>query len=381
MKLQKSSTRRLVMIMLILAFVGIAAIPVWAADIKIGLISSLTGPVSTYGQSVRNSVEMAVDEINAAGGINGSKINLIIQDDKGDATEAANVTRYLIDREQVALIIGPVITPCVMASAPIAQEAGIPLITPTGTGDSITAIGDYIFRAAYKDSLQGSAMARFAREVLGLKTAAIIYDIANDYSTGLMNAFKKTYEELGGKIVTIQSYTTGDRDFSAQLTSILMANPEGLFIPDYHSAAGPILLQASQFGINAAKLGVDGWDSPDLKPLSGGNDEGGYFINHYSPLDTREATVEFANKYRERYGQEPDALAALGYDAVLIVKATLEQANSTDPVVIKDAMGTVKNVVAATATIDMDPEGTPYKPLVILQIQDGIPIVVDRVYP
>ena len=164
MKLQKSSTRRMVMIMLILAFVGIAAIPVWAADIKIGLISSLTGPVSTYGQSVRNSVEMAVDEINAAGGINGSKINLIIRDDKGDATEAANVTRYLIDREQVVLIIGPVITPCVMASAPIAQEAGIPLITPTGTGDSITAIGDYIFRAAYKDSLQGSAMARFARK-------------------------------------------------------------------------------------------------------------------------------------------------------------------------------------------------------------------------
>lgn len=365
----------------ILALIGIIAAPAFAEEIKIGLISSLTGPVSTYGHSVRNAVQMAVDEINSSGGINGNKINLIVLDDKGDATEAANVTRYLIDREQVALVVGPVITPCVMASAPIAQEAGLPLITPTGTGDTITQIGDYIFRAAYKDSLQGSAVARFARENLGLQTAAIIYDIANDYSTGLMHAFQKTFTELGGKIVSVQSYTTGDRDFSAQLTSILVANPEGLFIPDYHSAAGPILLQASQFGIGAVKLGVDGWDSPDLKPLSGGNDEGGYFVNHYSPLDTREATVEFANKYRTRFGQEPDALAALGYDAMQIVKAALEKADSTDPVAIKDSMGTVKNVVAATADIDMDPEGTPYKPLVILQIKDGAPVLVDKVYP
>lgn len=381
MKCDKTTTRRLVIALLVLALAGIMATPVFAAEIKIGLITSLTGPVSTYGQSVRNAVQMAVDEINAAGGINGNKINLIVRDDKGDATEAANVTRYFIDREQVALIVGPVITPCVMASAPIAQEAGVPIITPTGTGDAITAIGEYVFRAAYKDSLQGSAMARFARENLGLSTAAIIYDIANDYSVGLMNAFRNTFEELGGEIVTIQSYTTGDRDFSAQLTSILIANPQGLFIPDYHSAAGPILLQASQFGIDAVKLGVDGWDSPDLKPLSGGNDEGGYFINHYSPQDTRPATVEFANKYKTLYNQEPDALAALGYDAIQIVKAALEKANSTDHDAIKDAMGTVKGVVAATADIDMDPEGTPYKPLVILQIKDGAPVLVDKVLP
>ncbi|HHT35561.1 MAG TPA: ABC transporter substrate-binding protein [Firmicutes bacterium] len=381
MKNSNSTTRRMVMVLLVMLIFGLFSVSAQAQEIKIGLISSLTGPVSTYGQSVRNAVEMGVEEINNAGGINGQKIALVISDDKGDATEAANIARYLIDREQVALIIGPVITPCVMSVAPIAQEAGVPLMTPTGTGDSITAIGDYIFRAAYKDSLQGKVMARFAAENLGLKRVAIMYDIANDYSVGLMNAFKNAFEELGGTIVSTQSYTTGDRDFSAQLTSILLANPEGLYIPDYHSAVGPILLQANQFGINAVKLGVDGWDSPDLKTLSAGNHEGGYYVNHYSVLDTREATVEFTKKYTEKFGQEPDALAALGYDAVLIVKAALEQAGSTDPVAIKDAMGSVKNVVAATATIDMDPEGTPYKPIVVLQIQDGIPIVVDRVYP
>lgn len=381
MKKSKSTMRSVVMTLIVVLGLGVFAGPILAQEIKIGLISSLTGPVSTYGQSVRNAVEMAVDEINSAGGINGSKINLIIRDDKGDATEAANIARYLIDREQVALILGPVITPCVMAVAPIAQEAGVPLMTPTGTGDSITAIGDYIFRAAYKDSLQGRVIARFAAEELGLKRVAIIYDIANDYSVGLMNSFKNAFEEFGGTIVTVQSYTTGDRDFSAQLTSILLANPEGLYIPDYHSAVGPILLQANQFGIDAVKLGVDGWDSPDLKSLSGGNHEGGYYVNHYSVLDTREATVEFTTKYIDRFGFEPDALAALGYDAVLIVKAALEKAGSTDPVALKDALGTVKNVVAATATIDMDPEGTPYKPIVILQVQNGVPIVVDRVYP
>mgnify|MGYP000855442103 CR=1 FL=1 len=382
MNCNKLTSRRLVGILLVLlAVVCFTAVPVFAAEIKIGLITSLTGPVSTYGQSVNNAVQMAVDEINAAGGINGHKINLVVRDDKGDATEAANVTRYFIDREQVALIVGPVITPCVMAAAPIAQEAGMPLITPTATADTITAIGDYIFRAAFKDSLQGSAMARFARENLGLNTAAIIYDIANDYSVGLMNEFKKTFEELGGRVLTTQSYTTGDRDFSAQLTSILIANPQCLFIPDYHSAAGPILLQASQFGISAVKLGVDGWDSPDLKPLSGGNDEGGYFINHYSPYDTRPATQEFVNKYRSKYGEDPDALAALGYDAMQIVRAALAQANSTDPVAIRDALGAVKGVTAATADIDMDPEGTPYKPLVIVQIKDGAAVLVDKVYP
>jgi len=378
---QKTTKSALVLVMVLWVMFSLFAIPAAAQEIKIGLITSLTGPVSTYGISVRNAAVMAVEEINAAGGINGMKINLIIRDDKGDATEAANVTRYLIDKEQVSMIVGPVITPCVMAAAPIAQQAGVPLMTPTGTGDSITAIGDFIFRAAYKDSLQGSAMARFAYEKLGLRKVAIIYDIANDYSTGLMNSFKNTFTELGGKIVQVQTYSTGDRDFSAQLTSILIANPDGLFIPDYHSAAGPILLQAHQFGLNCVKLGVDGWDSPDLTRLAAGNEEGGYYVNHYSVLDTREATVEFINKYRAKYNADPDALAALGYDAMLIIKAALEQAGSTDPVALKNALGTVKNVVAATATIDMDPEGTPYKPLVILQIQNGQPVVVDRVYP
>lgn len=373
--------KRMLKVLIICLVVGVFSVSVAAESIKLGLITPLTGPVSTYGQSVRNAVVMGIEDINAAGGINGKEINLIISDDKGDPTESANIARYLIDRENVSLIIGPVITSTVMAVAPIAQEAGVPLMTPTGTGDIITEIGDYIFRAAYKDSLQGSAMARYAKENLGLNRVAIIYDIASDYSTGIANSFEAAFEELGGTIVTTESYSTGDSDFSAQLTSIALRNPEGIYIPDYYSTAGPIILQATQFGINATMLGVDGWDSPDFSPLADGNEEGHYFVNHYSPLDDREATVKFIEQYKDRFNAQPDALAALGYDAVLIIQAALEQANSTDHDVIRDALGTVKNIVAATANIDMDPEGTPYKPLVIIQIQDGQPVVVDRVYP
>ncbi|MDI9412165.1 MAG: ABC transporter substrate-binding protein [Bacillota bacterium] len=358
------------------------AVPALAEEpIKVGLITPLTGSVSTYGISVRNAIVMGVDQINEAGGINGREIKLIIFDDKGDATEAANITRRLIDRERVEVIMGPVITPCVLAASPIAQAAGVPLITPTGTGDTITSIGDMIFRAAYKDSFQGETMAQFARENLKLDSVSIIYDVGNDYSTGLMNSFRKKFEDLGGKVISVESYATNDNDFSAQLTSIAMRNPQGLFIPDYYSAAGPIMMQSRQMGMDVPFLGVDGWDSPELAKLAGGYEEGGYYVNHYSNEDQTASTQAFIAKYKEVYGSGPDAFAALGYDAILITQAALKEASSINHAAIKDAMGTVANVQAATGTINMDPEGTPVKSVVILQIQDGESVLVDKIDP
>ena len=349
--------------------------------IKIGLISSLTGSVSTYGQSVRNAVTMAVDDINASGGILGRQISLIILDDKGDGTEAAQAARRLIDRENVALILGPVITPSVMAVAPICQAAGVPMLTPTGTGDQITTVGDFIFRGAYKDSFQGRIMAQFAAEKLVLKEAAIIYDVANDYSVGLRNAFKTTFEELGGKIIAEESYSTGDTDFSAQLTSLAMRNPQALFIPDYYSTAGPILMQARLMGMDAVMLGVDGWDSPDLSALAGGFEEGGYIVNHYSGDVDSPVTQGFIAQYTAAFGQAPDALAALAYDGVMIVTKALEAAGSTDPEALKQALGTAEAIEGATGTIKMDPEGTPIKSAVILKITNGKWELVDRIDP
>ncbi len=369
----------LVVAVLLLSF----SLPSFAEEpIKIGLITPLTGAVSTFGQSVRNSAVLAVDTINERGGIHGRMIDLIVLDDQGDATEAANATRRLIDRDEVVLIIGPVITPCVLAAAPIAQDAGIPLITPTGTGDTITEIGDMIFRAAYKDSFQGQMMARFAREVLELEQAAIIYDVANDYSTGLMNSFRDTFIELGGEIVRVESYTTNDSDFSAQLTSIAMRQPDALFVPDYYTAAGPIAMQSRQLGIDATLLGVDGWDSPAIHELAGGYEVGAYIVNHYSPDDETPSTQEFISVFSARYPDAPDALAALAYDAVQIVEAALNATGgSTDPQELKTALGTVSNIQAATGTINMDPEGTPVKAVVILQMTADGSILVDKVEP
>jgi len=287
----------------------------------------------------------------------------------------------LIAGEIVALILGPVIPPAVMAVAPICQAAGVPMLTPTGTGDQITSVGDYIFRGAYKDSFQGRVMAQFAIEYLGLKEAAIIYDVANDYSVGLRTAFKTTFEELGGKIVAEESYSTGDTDFSAQLTSLAMRNPEALFIPDYYSTAGPILMQARLMGMDAVMLGVDGWDSPDLSALAGGFEEGGYIVNHYSADVDSPATQDFIARYKEAFGQAPDALAALGYDGTLIAAKALEAAGSTDPEALKNALGTVGGIDGVTGTINMDPEGTPIKSAVILRITGGQWELVTRIDP
>lgn len=380
--MKNAGTKRLTVIGGIILLLLLSSLPVLAGEpIKVGLISPLTGQLSSYGESVRNAVVMAVDEINAAGGVNGREIALTIMDDKGDATESANSARRLIDRDEVSLIIGPVVTPAVMAVAPIAQDAGIPLITPTGTGDAITAIGDLIFRAAYKDSFQGQVMARFAKENLDLTDVAIIYDLANDYSTGLMQAFRETFQEFGGNIITVESYQSGDSDFSAQLTSVIMRNPEAIFIPDYHPNAGPIIMQARQLGFTGELLGVDGWDSPELTELAGGLDDGGYIVNHYSTDDESESTQQFIANYEQRFGHSPDALAALGYDAALIVAKAIEQAGSTEPQALKQALGTVANVQAATGTINMDPEGTPVKSVVVLQRQSGKWTLVDRMDP
>ncbi len=377
------SYARMKTVMICVLLVAALCLPVSAQSpvIKIGLISSLTGAVSTYGQSVRNAVTLAIDDINAAGGINGQQISLVILDDKGDATEAAQAARRLIDRENVALILGPVITPCVMAVAPIAQAAQVPMLTPTGTGDEITSVGDFIFRGAYKDSFQGRIMAQFAVENLGLKEAAIIYDVANDYSVGLRNAFKATFEELGGRIVAEESYSSGDTDFSAQLTSLAMRNPQALFIPDYYSTAGPILMQARLMGMDAVMLGVDGWDSPDLSALAGGFEEGGYIVNHYSADVDSAVLKEFIARYTAAFGQAPDALAALGYDGALIVAKALEAAGSTDPEALKLALGTVGDIEGVTGTITMDPEGTPIKSAVILKMTGGRWELVDRIDP
>lgn len=369
------------LLMAVVVVVGGFEFALAADTIKIGLITPETGEVSSYGLSVRDAVILAVEEINASGGLLGKKVELIIYDDKGNPVDAVNAAQRLIERDNVSIIIGPVITPCVLSVAPIAQQNKIAMITPTGTGDTITDMGDFVFRACYKDSFQGRVMANFAISELGFTKAAVIFDVGNDYSVGLQKAFVEEFRALGGEIVAIESYATGDMDFNAQLTKIRRANPQVLFIPDYHSAAGPIAFQARQQGITVPFLGPDGWDSPELFELAAGAEEGSYIVNHYSPDDDNEATQKFIKAYRDKYGKSPDAFAALGYDAVALVADAITRAGSTDRIAIKEALATAKDVVAATGTITLDETGSPIKDAVILQITGGKMELVTKIRP
>ena len=300
-----------------------------AKIVKIGGVACLTGAAATYGASTRNGCTLAFQEANDRGGIDigGEKslIRYIFEDDQGSPEVAANAFRKLIDQDEVIAILGSVMSSCTLAGAPIAQDAGIPTISPTSTAVQVTRTGDYIFRSCFLDPFQGAVVASFAFNDLKAKTAAVIFDNANDYTKGLAEAFRESFVSIGGKVVAFESFTEESKtvDFSAQLTNIKSANPDVIFLDSYYSAAALEAKQARALGITATFLGADGWDSAEFSKLGGEAVEGGYFCNHYSPMDPRPLVQNFVKKYAETYGATPDALATLAYDAALILILSL----------------------------------------------------------
>ena len=265
--------------------------------IKVGLVVPLTGDVKTFGESTRNGAMLAIDEVNAAGGINGKQIAVVATDDKNDPTETSNAGAKLIDMDRVVAVIGSVSSKCSVPLSDKCQNARIPMITPTSTNPKVT-VGedgkrkDYVFRACFIDPFQGTVGAKFARDSLKAKTAAVMYDVGNDYSKGLADYFKAAFQQGGGKVTAFESYAKDDVDFSALLTKIKQFVPDVLFIPDYYNKVGLIAKQARQLGVKAVFLGGDGWDSPDMAKIAGDAIYGGYFTNHYSPDDPRPEVQE-----------------------------------------------------------------------------------------
>lgn len=350
-------------------------------EIKIGFISPITGDVATFGESTRNAVMLAAKQWNQKGGLLGKQIKIIVEDDSNDPVQSGNAARKLISQDKVVAIIGSVASKCTLAAAPIAQEAKIPLISPTSTADAVTKVGDYIFRACFIDPFQGAVMAKFAREDLQAKTAAALYDLQNDYTKGLAEEFKKAFEKLGGKIVAFETYAYGDQDFRAQLTKIKGQNPDVLFLPDYYNTVGLITKQARDLGIKATFLGGDGWDSPDLVPIAGDSIEGGYFSNHYSTELKNPEAVQFLNDYKNEYKKDPDALAALAYEAANVLFDSIKRAGSTDPKAIRDAMAATKDFATISGKITFDQNRNPMKAAVILQIKGGKQKFIKAVAP
>lgn len=339
--------------------------------VRVGVFMSLTGSTANFGISSVNGIKLAADEVNAAGGINGKQVELLVQDDRSDANEAATIVTKFVTQDQVHAILGEVASSRSIAAAPIAQNAKIPMLTPSSTNPEVTRKGDYIFRSCFIDPVQGAAIAQFAAKSLGAKSAAIMVDRKNDYSTGLEKVINETFTRMGGTIVAVQSYQEGDQDFNAQLTSLKGMNPEVIFVPGYYNDVGLIAKQAREKGITVPLIGGDGWDSVQLYAIGGSALNGSYFTNHYSPYDTDPKVQKFVNDYKARHGDLPDALAATAYDAARIMFDAIKRAKSLSGADIRDALAATKDFPGVTGTVTFNENRDAVKPIVMIEIKDG----------
>jgi branched-chain amino acid transport system substrate-binding protein len=353
--------------------------------ILLGHVASMTGTEATFGANTDKGLRLAIEEQNANGGVKGRKVELLTLDDAGKPEEAAVAATRLALQEKVLVMFGENASSRSLAMAPIADRERIPMISSTSTNPRVTKDGDatrpYVFRVCFIDPFQGYVMAKFAREDLKLDRVAILRDVGNDYSKGLADYFKTTFEKLGGTIVSDQAYKSGDQDFKAQLTAMKGKDPQGLWIPGYYTDAALIARQARELGMKQPILGGDGFDSPKLAEIGQAAVEGAYFSNHYSPDDPSPRIQEFGRKYREKHGETPDSLAAAGYDSAKIAFAAMERAAELTGPAVRDALEATKDFPAVTGVITLDADHNAVKPAVVLQVKDGRFVYVTTVKP
>lgn len=341
--------------------------------VKIGLITPLTGDVKTFGESTKNAFNIALEEYAKTGKY---KIVPIIADDRNDPTEGANAALKLISQDKVLAIIGPLTSKVAIPVSEIANSNKTPMISGTATSPKVTFSDGkrkpYVFRACYIDPFQGTIGANFAIKQLKAKTAAVLYDVGNDYSKGLAEYFKATFAKDGGNIVAYESYQKDDVDFSALITKVGMKKPEVIYVPDYYNKVALIAKQIREKGLKSALIGGDGWDSPELIKIAGNAIVGGSFTNHYSPDRKDPIADAFIKKYKERFGNVPDALGALGYDSTVMLLKVLDSVKRPTQEEIMKALAAVKNFKGVTGNISFDKNGDAIKSAVILKVEkDG----------
>jgi branched-chain amino acid transport system substrate-binding protein len=341
-------------------------------NVKIGVYLSLSGPTDSYGISAKNGFDMALDEVNEAGGLLGKNVRLITIDDSSRSYLAVMAVKKLVENEGVCAILGEVISSRTHAAAPFCQAAEIPMVTPASTHPEITKVGNYIFRTCFIDPFQGEVMASFAYDKLDLRTVASFMDLKNEYSMNLGRIFNDRFAELGGKVVTTEFYSEGDSVFSFQLRKIQNSDPQAVFLPGYFSEVGRIAKQARKIGLDVPFIGTDGWDSPRLLETAGDELEGSYFSNHFSPQIDLPAVRNFVEKYKALYnGETPDAIAVLAYDAARVLFDAIKRAGTDDPRMIRNALADTKDFPGVIGPITIDENRNAIKPAVILKIEDG----------
>ena len=358
-------------------------------EIVIGEYGSLTGTTATFGISSKNGIELYLDNLNAAGGVGGTKVKVIVEDDQSKPEEAATAVNKLVDQDGVIAVLGEVASSRSMAAAPICQQSGVPMISPSSTNPKVTEIGDYIFRVCFIDPFQGQMIAKFTKEKLAFTKAAVFRDIKNDYSVGLANYFTDAYHALGGTIVADEAYSEGDQDFKAQLTVIKSKKPQVLIVPGYYTEVGLIARQAREMGLDVPMVGGDGWVSDKLIEIGQDALNGSYHVNHYWEEDPNPAIQKFVTEYKARYNAKPDGLAALAYDAAGVLTAALDRLRTEDPAAFKallgprndaqkaaraklrDRIASTKDYPGVTGRITLDAARNAVKPAVFVGIKNG----------
>jgi branched-chain amino acid transport system substrate-binding protein len=340
--------------------------------ILIGEFASLTGKEATFGISSHEGTALAVEEINAAGGILGRPLELRTEDDQSKAGEPANVVNKLISRDGVVAVLGEVASSRSLEAAPVCQANKVPMISPASTNPKVTESGDYIFRVCFIDPFQGTVMANFASKTLKAKKVAVFTDVKSDYSKGLAKFFKEGFVKAGGQICAELDFNGGDKDFKAQLTAIKAAAPDAVFVPGYYTDVAIICIQAKQLQLSVPFFGGDGWESEKLVEIGEAAMEGHYFSTHYAADNPTPRITAFVEAYKKRYaGKTPDAMAALGYDSVMFLADGIKRAGGTEGPGLRQALAETKEFEGVTGKMAMNSQRDAVKAAVILQIKGG----------
>lgn len=357
-------------------------------DIKIGILNEMTGGNATMGTSAANGAKMAIKEANAKGGVLGKQIQGVVADNKSEPSESANAMTKLVSQDKVVAVTGVFSSSDAIAAASVAEATKVPFIAVGATNPKVTLdektnkVKDYTFRVCFIDPFQGTVGANFVLNTLKLKQAVMLVDNSSDYSKGLASFFKEAFVKGGGIVLGEEAYLQKDQDFKTILTKVKALNPEVIYVPGYYEEVGKIVKQARELGITVPIIGGDGWDSPKLVEVgTAAALNNTYFTNHYSVDDTSTASQAFVEAYKKEYGQAPDALAVLGYDAANVLIDAIQRANSAEPSKIREALVATKDYPAVTGPTTLNETHDAVKNVVIIEMKDGKQMFKETVKP
>ncbi|MCR4398746.1 MAG: ABC transporter substrate-binding protein [Firmicutes bacterium] len=362
-----------------------------AKEIKVGCFYPMTGSNAMKGQLNKNGTLLAIDDINAAGGLLGRKVVAVVEDTQSKKENVPNVVRKLIEQDKVVVLMGEVASSNSIAAGPVVKQLKVPAIAPTSTNpkvvldpEDLTKLNPYYFRACFIDPLQGSVLANFVSNNLKKTRAALLYNIAQDYNKGLAEYFKNRFQKNGGTIVAEETYPDQTQDFKPQLTKIKQANPEVVITPNTYAESGLILRQAKELGLNAIFLAGDATHAPKVIEIAGDAAEGLYLTTLYAPDDPDPKAQAFAKKYRDKYKEEPNSNSCFSYEAMMVIAEAIKKAGKAEPEAIRDAMeNQIKDLDVPSGKFTMDPKthNPLNKPVVVIQVKQGNFVFVTKVAP